>query len=131
MICRKLVARGLITRLDGPGGRIINVPVSHDDSACEAPSEGITHAWELPPFDAATTALVVPCSAGKDGRGATDHLRSVFDSLPREHAQLLRAARAAHRSTASMSDDELVPAAWRYSGAFWQEAGPAIRLLVA
>jgi hypothetical protein len=55
----------------------------------------------------------------------------VCDSLCAEHAKLLRAARAKHRVGASISDAELVPAAWRYSGAFWQEAGPAIRLLVA
>ena len=29
MICRKLVARGLITRRRGPDGRITNVPVAH------------------------------------------------------------------------------------------------------
>lgn len=145
-ICRSLAAAGLIERVTGPHGRIVNLPIAADPAAQHTQTSGTrpvsagtetkerpspTPITALPGWRPADTLLVVPCSGSKRPGSGTRGGTSILDVLPRPLAAELAEHRRRNATTASIDESTLLPAAERYSGTLYKSAGAAIRRLEA
>ena len=146
-ICRKLESEGLIRRLRGPQGRIVNLPregpgETPNPGERDGPRTGVASrpcrpapaddAIDLPPLSLSRTLFVIPCSGSKseDGGGVERAGVSILDSLPVPLANELRARRAKNASMAQVDESTLLPAARRYTGRLYRAAGSALDVLL-
>ena len=147
-ICRKLAQVGLIQRRSRREGRLINLPEdslegsSHPTrsrtpgTSSEKPWLRRAHAGDavtVPRLSISETLFVLPCSRAKqDGNGHVEGKgASVLDSLPPRLAAELSTLRADNVREAMVDESKLLPAAQRYSGNLYHEAGEAIGVLAA
>lgn len=141
-ICRKLAQAGLTLRQRGKEGLLVNLRASSPrgnqpnersvpgtrPSAHSLRRARSSEGDEIPPLSIPRTLFVLPCSGAKEegGRRAAGHQPSILDSLPRRLAEELVTKRSANRRAAKVNDVALLPAAARYSGTLYREAGHAI-----
>ena len=144
-ICRKLAQAGLVDRRRGDGP-IINVPT--DSAPIQKPrqrraletkpamrSVGRTHAVdraEMPRLTISKTLFVIPCSGAKREGGRRENVNgpTVLESLPRRLVAELRDRRADNTGQAQVDESALLPAAERYVGNLYQQAGDALGVLI-
>jgi hypothetical protein len=93
-ICRALAARGLIRRVTGPGGQIVNLP-SDGTTALASPEKPATAKGQASPASLRPEGalVVLPCSARKaSGGGTRSGTRRVvaFCARTSSYAELLR-----------------------------------------
>lgn len=138
-ICRKLAQAGLTLRQRGKEGLLVNLPASSPGgnqpnersvpgtrpSAHSLRRARSSDGDEIPPLSIPRTLFVLPCSGAKEegGRRAAGHQPSILDSLPRRLAGELATKRADNGRAAKVNDVALLPAAARYSGTLYREAG--------
>lgn len=146
-ICRSLATAGLIRRVKGPIGRIVNLPASgmppgssgSSQSRQQGPSVEPTvnlhqrrsvRSGELPFRELAERLFVVPCSGAKKPGGTAQKSVAVIDQLSASLARELSDRRALNAASASVDASALLPAVERYAGYFYGAGGPAIRALL-
>lgn len=145
-ICHSLEAGGLIRRIPGPHGPLVNVPSSASpkspigakENGRSAPPSGAptvadgpagADAWQcLRRLDLRHTLLIIPCSAAKRPGGAVEAGPQLASMLPREVAQRLGTAQAAAAPKAVLDTSKMLPAWRRYRGAFYRAADPALEI---
>ena len=145
-ICRKLAQAGLIQRRSGREGRLINLPAGSLEGSSqpnrrrmlgtnsERDSLRRAHASDaakMPRLSISKTLFILPCSGAKrKGEGRVDGIgTSVLDLLPRRLAAELTTRRAVNAPEAKIDESTLLPAAERYTGHLYQEAGDALGVL--
>jgi hypothetical protein len=147
-ICRSLEVRGLIRRVVGRDGYIINVPAEHVErrlAVVPAPAWRDTPAPQGfrpvsshtvlagPQIVAASPGalIVTACSKAKQHGGVPGLSgRSILDSLPGQLAEELRDARARNAALVGLDETRLMPAVNRYSGFLYEQGRGAIRVLL-
>ena len=128
-ICRSLAAAGLIRRIPGADGRIINILVdTQDASHVERPARSsVATPSESPGTPGEGRAVViVPCSARKAHGGLLPAASSgprIVDLLPDSLAEGLIAARKRLARRASVDESLVLPAWQRYMGTLYRSAG--------
>jgi len=147
-ICRSLEARGLIRRVVGRDGYIVNLPAEqpeHPDAPVAAPVLRDPLAVETPPplpsrdlSGGSTVAapkpgalIVTACSKAKRQGGIVALASpSVLDLLPSDLAHELRDVRARNAAAVGLNETRLMPAVDRYSGFLYEQGRAAIRSLL-
>ena len=144
-ICRRLEAQGLIRRVTGPRGKVVNLLVdSHSGprkvSASSTQAEGrpakkqVLGASILPARRATTarldelirldrrkTLIVIPCSGKKAWHDrSVNPGPSIVDGLPSSLASRLLAARRQLAPQIALDESVMVPAWQRYAGMLYQ-----------
>jgi hypothetical protein len=114
-VCRRLAERGLVSRVRGDNGKIIN------NLTGGSPAPGTDRAPSLVPANFARTLLVVPCSKAKrDWSAIADSEDSIVRHLPTELAQELCEAPTRVKSKTPCDEAILVPAWQRYDGSLYR-----------
>jgi hypothetical protein len=131
-ICRRLAAQGIVRRVRGPDGRIVNLPVRQSDQAGSPPVTGRKPV--APPHEAAParwpdplpaverTVIVISCSATKIAGGTAQGGESLLDMLSPALADELSSARRRVGRAAGVDESRLMPAWRRYGGGLYQAA---------
>jgi len=151
-ICRRLEGRGLIRRIRGRYGKIVNLPARAGMEAegefdlrgqrtatsvhvqpTELPKTkaGIRRDWHIEPLRAETDLLILPCSGSKRSCGGASRAGpSLLDALPHCVATRLAEARTVVSERASLDETSLLPAWQRYTGTLYAAAGSALKSLL-
>jgi hypothetical protein len=135
-ICRRMESIGVLKRIRGADGHIVNVlDIEHRRPHSSLPTLSPKAGW-VPSVEAAGHAtlrradrclLVIPCSGRKAPGGARGLVGpSVTDWLPGTLADRLLAARAALASRAELDESILLPAYRRYVGTLYATAANAL-----
>ena len=139
-ICRRLAATGMIRRIDGAEGTVINVPTGPPAPVGMASPARVqrhrpkkepiddTAAWnQLRRLDPARTLIVLPCSKGKRSGGGSTNGHTITDALSDTLAMELTAARARVAPRVHLDTSALCPAWLRYTGTFYSAAYDALQ----
>jgi hypothetical protein len=146
-ICRRLQAKGVLSRELGPKGKIVNVlTLAHQcelpatpsidrpkvlwPSKSNDPRDSPQHSVRV--SDPRRALIVICCSKRKDNtpRPAAAKGQSIVDYLPEPLAERLRKARCEVARKAGLDESNLVPAWRRYTGHLYQAAGQTIERAV-
>jgi len=146
-ICRSLVASGLIRRVDGPDGYIVNVPVAVGPAfsgnsgvstsparvgrTVAEPRRRTSESQALPLVDPRERMFVVSCSGAKKTGGDAPTGASVVDRLPALLASELVNRRSLNAPRVLLDESTLRPAMERYDGHMYRAGGPAIGSLLS
>jgi hypothetical protein len=153
-ICRRLATQGLLRRVNGPAGKIVNVRVwrgesNRPDMSVARPirkqppraqpvrtrpqpayQSGSDEPFPIPQLRG--SLLIGPCSASKRLGGSTrTEGTSTFEVLPSDLASALRTARKALAPSAKVDESLLLPAWRRYTGNFYQASAASLADAVA
>lgn len=140
-ICRRLEAEGVLWRVRGPDGKIVNVlkggvgpfrPVPRP-AVAKIPRESTEvrksiavdeKAFHLE--DPMRTLFIIPCSGRKTSGGTAARAHSIVEDIPPELVSRLQQARARMVPRIALNEAALRPAWQRYEGSLYRVAGPAI-----
>lgn len=141
-ICRRLESRGLVQRLPGPHGKIINrlSGVSRDEKAPAvhsrpAASRTTTAAsglrLKVGAAELRDTLILIPCSGAKIvSPGVREVGPSLLEELPSDLAAQLTQAREARRGPARVDETSRLAAWRRNDGTLYRAARPALEWMV-
>ncbi|HVY91016.1 MAG TPA: peroxide stress protein YaaA [Hyphomonadaceae bacterium] len=147
IVCRRLEQRGLLKRLIGSRGKIVNrltgihqpgtsaipsgppsLPTKSAPVAVKAISTRANPAISLASASP-DTLIILPCSGRKaDGSESSDDGGTLLAELPDILASRLSAARRAVAGIAHLDESTLMPAWHRYNGTLYQTARLALEL---
>jgi hypothetical protein len=141
-ICRRLEARGVLSRVRGEEGKILNVlngtaqvenPRATSDTESQnsvlhlkSPSAPKITNWTLGTHDRQSTLFVLCCSGSKSADSLVASGPSILDCLPDPLTKGLREARRVVAPLAKLDESTLLPAWRRYSGQLYQAAAQVI-----
>ena len=137
-LCRRLEKEGVLERVRGPSGKIVNIPLDGArptvQKAERTPAPQSVAARPAAPDVGSHegTLIILPCSGRKSAGGKPDRPgAAIADGLPKELADRLRAARAGMAGKARLDETARLPAWRRYAGELYRAAGPQLDAAVA